>query len=421
MGKLPSYRRHSSGNARVTINGKDFYLGPYNSAASKRRYKAILAEWLAAGEGESFGVAPQQLSMSQLMVDYLAYCKKHYGGAKASEYGNIKQAMRAVAKLYRDHKAAEFGPVQFKAVRQMLVDSECERRKPKKRGKAKAKKAKPRTDANALPRPKLSRSYINGLMKRVCRMFRWAAAEGKLPAAVYDSIRLIPGLQRGRTEAREAEAVRPVSEALVLATIPHCSPIVGDMIRVQLLTGMRPGEVCSLTPGMIDRSGDVWQAQLTSHKMAYRGRTRTVYFGPAAQAVLMPYLLRGADQPLFSPREVVAKKNAERTEQRATPLNQGNRPGYGKRSRSGAGKAKRSPGTQYTATTYYRAVAYGIRKGGLEHWHPNQLRHTAATKIRAEFGLDAAAAMLGHARVDVTQVYAELNTEKALEAARKIG
>ena len=42
-------------------------------------------------------------------------------------------------------------------------------------------------------------------------MFKWAAAEGKLPASVHDTLRLIPGLRRGRTEARETDPVKPVA------------------------------------------------------------------------------------------------------------------------------------------------------------------------------------------------------------------
>ena len=47
------------------------------------------------------------------------------------------------------------------------------------------------------------------------------------------------------------------------------------------------------------------------------------------------------------------------------------------------------------------------------HW----LRHTAATRARSKHGLDAAQAMLGHSGADVTQIYAELNVEKAINAA----
>ena len=57
----------------------------------------------------------------------------------------------------------------------------------------------------------------------------------------------------------------------------------------------------------------------------------------------------------------------------------------------------------------------------MEHWSPNQLRHTRATEVRAQFGLDGAASILGHAQIGVTQVYAEQDQARALEVARRIG
>ena len=54
-------------------------------------------------------------------------------------------------------------------------------------------------------------------------------------------------------------------------------------------------------------------------------------------------------------------------------------------------------------------------------WHPNQIRHTVATEVRAKFGLEAAQVLLGHSRADVTQTYAERDMAKAPEVARKIG
>ena len=55
------------------------------------------------------------------------------------------------------------------------------------------------------------------------------------------------------------------------------------------------------------------------------------------------------------------------------------------------------------------------------HWHPHQLRHTAATTIRREMGLDAARALLGHRSLGITDTYAELDQALAVEAARKLG
>ena len=57
-----------------------------------------------------------------------------------------------------------------------------------------------------------------------------------------------------------------------------------------------------------------------------------------------------------------------------------------------------------------------------EHrWHPNQLRHTFATKVRKEHGLEAAQVLLGHAKADVTQIYAEKNEALAVAVAAKMG
>jgi integrase len=52
---------------------------------------------------------------------------------------------------------------------------------------------------------------------------------------------------------------------------------------------------------------------------------------------------------------------------------------------------------------------------------PNQIRHTAATRIRRLFGLEAAQTVLGHAKADVTQIYAERNLKLAEDIAMKIG
>jgi integrase len=52
---------------------------------------------------------------------------------------------------------------------------------------------------------------------------------------------------------------------------------------------------------------------------------------------------------------------------------------------------------------------------------PNRLRHTAATEVRKEFGLEGAQIILGHASADVSQVYAERDIAKGLEIARRIG
>jgi site-specific recombinase XerC len=57
----------------------------------------------------------------------------------------------------------------------------------------------------------------------------------------------------------------------------------------------------------------------------------------------------------------------------------------------------------------------------VHHWHPNQLRHSFATRVRKEHGLEAAQVLLKHSHVDVTQVYAERNERLAATVTAQIG
>jgi hypothetical protein len=48
--RVPTYRHHKPTNqAVVTLNGKDHYLGRWNSKASRGEYDRLIGEWLAAG------------------------------------------------------------------------------------------------------------------------------------------------------------------------------------------------------------------------------------------------------------------------------------------------------------------------------------------------------------------------------------
>lgn len=54
--------------------------------------------------------------------------------------------------------------------------------------------------------------------------------------------------------------------------------------------------------------------------------------------------------------------------------------------------------------------------------HPYPLRHRAGTRIRREFGLEAAAVVLGHSSALVTDaVHAERDLDKVAEVMRRIG
>lgn len=178
-----------------------------------------------------------------------------------------------------------------------------------------------------------------------------------------------------------------------------------------LATGARPGEVAAMRPTDIDVSGRVWTYKPAAHKTAYRGRARTIYIGPHGQRILRPFLSgRAVDAPLFDPREAVAERAARakthrRPDQKPNPR-----------------KTVRTHGDCYTTASYRRAVSRACVLSGVPVWHPNRLRHNAATRIRRDCGLEVAAVLLGHSSATLTDhVYAERDTARAIEAVAKIG
>jgi len=69
----PSYRRHkSSGQAIVTLDGRDHYLGDFGSPVSKAEYDRLIAGWLTAGRQlpPPTGGAPADPSVNEVILAF---------------------------------------------------------------------------------------------------------------------------------------------------------------------------------------------------------------------------------------------------------------------------------------------------------------------------------------------------------------
>jgi len=389
--RIPSYRLHKARNcAVVTIDGKDHYLGPYNSPASWEKYYRLLAEWSANGHSlrpaASITDTPD-LTINELIADYWRFAQEWYvkNGEPTDAIYGIRVALRLLRQLYGTTLVKDFGPLKLDALVGHMVEKGWSRR------------------------------YCNDHLGRIKRVFKWGKSKEMVPTGVYQDLLTVPGLRAGRTKAPESEPILPVSDELVAETLPHLTSVVADMIRFQRATGARPGEVCIVRPMDVNRITDVWEYRPASHKTQHRGRERIIYVGPQAQAVLRPYLLRAADTYCFSPREAVREHRAKRRANRKTQRRSA------QRQRSRRTRAKRAAGNRYRTDSYRVAIQRACKRVGLDEWSPNQLRHAAGTEARALFGLEAAQVMLGHAKADVTQIYAERDRQLAREVARKIG
>ena len=78
--KAPSYRRHkASGQAVVTLDGKDFYLGPHGTKASHTEYDRVVAEWLANGRQlPRSGGGPTDVTINELVAAYWQFARGYY-------------------------------------------------------------------------------------------------------------------------------------------------------------------------------------------------------------------------------------------------------------------------------------------------------------------------------------------------------
>lgn len=373
---------------------KTFYCGQWDTPEAKQKYAGIICQWHLAG-GRWPGEPVEGITITEIVDRYWAWAEGYYS---SGERGAIRQAWQILVAHCGTLAAEKFGPIKLREVRQRMIDAGW------------------------------SRTNINSQVHRVAAIFKWAASNELLPITVYQALKTIMPLKRGRCEAPESEPVRPVAQTHVDATLRWVSKPVAAVIRLQRLTGARPGEILKLRKGDIDRSDGVWQTNLADHKTAHHGHARVIYFGPQAQAVLSPWLMRPDDAYLFRPVEAEEDRIWLASEGRKTPLNCGN---------VAKGRRRKDLGEHYTSDSYRRAIERGCdaadrwAKGGrvcgdderlVPRWHPHQLRHTADTEIRKRFGLEAAQLVLGHSSALVTDaIYAERDAGKVMAVVAEWG
>lgn len=388
----PAYRLHKARQcAVVTIDGKNHYLGPYHSPESFEKYNRLIAQWQMNGQTPHPSILPakvSELSVNELILRYLEFATGYYvkHGKTTGEFDNIRCAVRVLKKLFGSTPAAGFGPKDLELVRQAMIED------------------------------KLGRKTINGRVGRIKRIFRWGTREGLLPSGAYHALTTVEGLKRNRSAAKETGPVTTVPEKDVQATLTHLHPHVRAMAQIQELAGMRPQDIRNLRTCDVETTGEVWVYIPWTHKTEHHGHVRRIAIGPRAQAILKPFL-KPADPEayVFSPRDAVLAIRAERGRLRKTPRTPS------EKNRPRKSQPRRTPRVQYSKDAYALAIVRACSKAGVPAWAPNRLRHNCATKIRTLFGLDVAAAVLGHRLGTVTEIYAEADFRKAIDVMRQIG
>jgi integrase len=273
--RTPKHCFHKpTGQGYVRLSGKTLYTGNWGSEESNSRYDRLLMEWLANGRSLPADVGKSSdYWVKDLVADFWIHAQTYYrkGGKQTQEVMNIKYAVRPLLALYGTLPAAEFSPSKLKVYREKLISAD------------------------------LCRNLINQRVGIIKRIFAWAAEEEKVPGETAASVKMVRGLRKGRSKARESAPVPPVSEVDMKAVLPLVSRQVASMIELQWLTGMRPGEVVQMRWCDLDCSEQTWVYSPATHKTEHHGRDRSIPLGPCGQAILEEFRKLDTKTPIGLP------------------------------------------------------------------------------------------------------------------------
>src|SRR5262249_19560403 len=149
----------------------------------------------------------------------------------------------------------------------------------------------------------------------------------------------------------------------VEATLPHMPRAVAAMVRLQLLTGCRTGEIliargCDFTIGE-----PTWTYRPSSHKNSWRNQARVIPIGPRGQAIIKEFLRTDLDAFLFDPRQTLAESRQRRREgrkSRPTPSELAKRRPV-ESSRAGVGD-------RYSRRSYAVAIMRACKRANVPVW-----------------------------------------------------
>jgi integrase len=299
-------------------------------------------------------ITAHPLTVEVLILRFLGHASEYYGASREAK--NLRSTLGKLLRFAADQPADRFRALALQTWRETLVDEG------------------------------LSRGYINRCVRHARRCFAWGVAQELVDPSTLESLRAVPGLRAGRTRAVEPAPVRPVSPETILATLPHLTRDMRDMVELLRLTGARTGEIRRMRSGDIDtgRADGVWVYRPDGHKTAHHGKARTIPLDEPCQAILLDRLRPFAPGALLfaSPRT----------------------------------------GRAYAESSLLQAVRRACLAAGIPPWHPHQIRHRVLTEARGAMPRDPDAwrALAGHSQLRTTEVYAIADEERAIQAQREI-
>lgn len=358
---VPSYLSHSSGQARVRINGKDHYLGEYDSDESRKLYSQIIARianGLPIAEVSKVRTSNAGISVAELVSQFVNDELKRFS---ESERHCQRAALRVLRQLFGFTSVTEFGPLKLRAVRESMVGGD-----PNQKDK----------DGKPKPRKPWLRGVVNRQVKRIQALFRWGVSWELVPESIAAALDTVRALTAAETTAGESKPRQSVPAANIAKVRAELKPLYQDVLDLLGLTGARPGELVSLRAVDIDQSAAVWKSELVKHKTAHKGKRRVLYFNKEAQAILLKQ-----EQFTTAPEEQIF------------PCRRDN---------------------------FGTAVNRACKRANVAPFVPHEVRHTAVTTLVDSVGLEATQQLAGHSTAAMTLHYSKMAEKQAIKAVKKL-
>ena len=395
--RVPRMTRHASGQARVRLAGRTHYLGAWGSVEAHSRYAELVRAFLANGKR---GLAPAptipeaSLTVAGLFTLFKDWIDATGKYTKGGEPTTSRWHVDDVTKRFGEFA----GTVPVARLTEALV-----------------LQWRDRLEAN----PNITRKGINRKVTSLLAILRWGRSRGYVPKPVWADVASIEPLQRGQCGSRpEHGRPRRAPSFEDIERVASAAPRqVAAMLRLQALTGMRPGEVCKLRGADIDKSGpvvdgvQVWIYNVNEGKTAHHGHVTRYALPPAAQAILAEFPAMPSAF-VFSPAEAMAERRQQRRAARKSKV----QPSQAQRDAN----ARRDYAEVWTSTTYRHAVEDACQRAGVEPFTPHEVRHAFATWAAAALGVIAASVALNHRNLSTTQRYVHPDASLAFAAAAAV-
>lgn len=312
---VPSYTSNGKGYGRIYWLGVYRILpGKFGSPESLKEYARLCS--IVADTGH-LPVSDRQkiVTVREMCTDFIAAMFKRYG-TKSKVPQAVSYGVIAFAKEYGDRSVKTIKPVDIERLRDNLVKKYC-------------------------------RNTVNRRVRHIVRAFEWAETRGFVDANQRSAIASLERIKEGMEGSFDYDDVEPVSDADYNAVIEIANFRLRCMMQVQRATGMRSGELVSMTPEDVDMTQDDWLYIPVRHKTQKKKCARIVGI----------------------PREIV-------------PLLQSIMP------------EPHIPWFPIQVGTYRNNLLRACDRVGIERFYPHRLRHTLATHVKEVVGEHEAAIML---------------------------